>query len=62
MNEFTPGCPDDVAFEASVDAHMVAEEHAKRVQDAVHKAEIADPGVRFRVAQEALLHLRRNPR
>lgn len=62
MKEFVPGSPEDAVFEAWVDAHMVAEEHAKRVQDAVQKAEIADPDVRFRVMPEALLRLRRAPR
>jgi hypothetical protein len=62
MKEFVPGSPEDGDFEVSIEAHMVAESHAKRVQDAVQMAEVADPGVRFRVAQEALLRRRRNPR
>ncbi len=54
--------PDDGSFEAAVEAFFIRENTAAAVAQSVETSEKADPGVRLRVAQEALVRRRRNPR
>lgn len=53
---------DDISLEAAVCASELRQKTATAVTHSVQVSEQADPGVRFRVAQEALLRLRRAPR